>query len=159
MNVTKVEQTVARNVTSPEDTTEYAIPISSVEFMNASFSANYKGKIFVYADTKKSKTQAVDYLLACDFNNKNEEGAYDLYLKAKLTGVEGTAETSKELWAFDLQNLVSNFSRDTTVYSEGISIPLKYLKINLKYYAGTEDDEVVYKNAYSIPIEIYIYRN
>jgi hypothetical protein len=159
MNVTKLEQTAARNLTSPEDTTGYAIPISAVEFFDASCHANYKGKFFVYTSIKKSKTQAVDYLLAGDFNNKNEKGAYDLYLKAKLIGVEGTAETTREVWAFDLQNMMYSSGRDTTIYYESVAIPLRYLKINLKYYAGVEDDEVVYENAYSSPIDIYIYRN
>jgi hypothetical protein len=159
MNVTKVEQTIARNALSPEDTTGYAIPISAVEFFDVSSHANYKGKFFVYTSTKKSKTQAVEYSLAYNSNNKDEKGAYELYLKAKLTGVEGTDETTRELWAFDLQNMMYSSGRDTTIYSSSIAIPLRYLKINLKYYTGVEDGEVVYENAYSSPIDIYIYRN
>ncbi|MDR2620964.1 MAG: hypothetical protein LBC48_00080 [Dysgonamonadaceae bacterium] len=138
----------------------YDYPLSSVKFFNESFSPYYKGRFFVETEAKLATNQALDYIL---YYKSGEEldanGARNIYLQAHLPATQGGTQDVAEMRALDLSNMIYYSGRDTTIKEDGIDYSIKYLKINLKYISGIENEVPVYKSASTQPIYIYTFKD
>ena len=138
----------------------YNYPFSSVELFSESLSPNYQGRFFVITKAKLDKNQELDCYF---YYNSNEQpdatGTRNIYLQAHLPVTSGGTQDITDIHALDVRNMVRSFGRDTAIWESGIEYSLKYLKINLKYCSGVEDENLVYKSASSQPIYIYIFKD
>ncbi|MDR2690704.1 MAG: hypothetical protein LBB73_00125 [Dysgonamonadaceae bacterium] len=138
----------------------YHYPLSSVELFKESLSPNYKGRFFVLTKAKLDKNQALDYILYYKSGEETDEnGAINIYLQAHLPVTSTGAQDISEICALDVRDIVRSFGRDTTITEGGINYPLIYLKVNLKYISGMEDDVPVYKSASTQSIYIYMFKD
>jgi hypothetical protein len=162
INYEVVQSDTLRYFSITEQTQEiidsYNYPLSSVDLL--SLSPNYQGIFFVETTAKLDKNQALEYYFYYNSDEPDENGAKNIYLQAKLPVTSTGSQNISELRALNVKNIIGSSGRDTTVYENGASYPLVYLKVNLKYCSEVEEDgSLVYKSASTQPFNIYVFKD
>lgn len=152
-----VIEEVERNFASFEDEIsmdDFTFPIEDMAVTDYNNTALLDGKYFFYFKHEAAKNQQVEYRMFTNSNEKDETtGVQNIYLVAKKKNeAEGTAISLVNSHAFDMKNMILNLGRDTTESN----ISFKYMKVNLKFFTGKEDDKPVFQNYNSTPIEIAV---
>jgi hypothetical protein len=139
----------------------YTYPLSSVELFNESLSLNYKGKFFVSTNAKLAKNQDLNYYLYVKSGEEPDEtGARNIYLQALLPGTPSSgAPDVTTARALEMRSLFYTSGTDTTINENGVNYSLKYLKMNLKYCSGIENEAPVFKSATDQPFFIFAFKD
>lgn len=118
---------------------------------NIKASLAYNGKIFLYIVYKGDQDAGIEYRL------QYHTGEKDMYLLAKSSSAKFNDLSS--LAAFDIQNLIEYYGRDSTynIPNSSATVELRYLKVNLKYISKMEGGVPTY-SSYPNPIYFAIKR-
>jgi hypothetical protein len=129
----------------------YDLPIKEISREQGISNMALLDKYFLNIIHSTPESQRIDYRLACDtteFNANNH--LRTLYLTAKKIEGESTLEkTISRYHAFSIDNLLYYIGEDTIISQNNIKYEYRYLKVNLKYYAGTEGDTIPKWNSFN----------
>ena len=108
---------------------EYTLPLSDILYSQSPF---YHGKFFI---SSIANDNGPKFRLAYNPDEEVINGVRNLYLLAQKASP--SSNSIQSIHAFDLNDLIYNYSRDTTIYEQG----LKYIYVNLKYLSGISEEE------------------
>jgi|GEM_PF-5509218 len=120
-------------------------------------SAQFRGNAFLTINHLGSENIKYDYNLYYSPDLVTEQGVYNLYLTAKKNG---TIEKRDLYYPFDMNRLITECGRDSTVVYQGENYVYKYVRVNLNYPKVIDSDtgNPIYDKANSNPIVVAVYK-
>jgi len=143
IQLTRIGQATVQHSAEPRDTTDYPFLTDAAAYFSQSFDPfYYNGRIFVRTAVTVSPKEEVEYQLSCNTNLPDSHGIYDLFMKAKVSGLKGDAESTEVYYAFNLKELFMTRGEESTVEIAS-NIRKRTLKIRLHYSAKGGFNEFV----------------